>query len=497
MNLLQSAARNISIVAAAQALMWVVAIVFVVAQATYLGPARFGELAVGLSYAGLLTVFIEFGLGSQLSRLVAQRGKGHEEALAATMVIKGALWALAMPLVVIATLLFGYHRELRETILLLAVSVLFISIAQTIGSYLQGHERFLLPAVASVAQRFTAAGVGIVVLLVRPELTAVAGAFVVSGVVNIAVTLVGLRARRWMPIRIDLRDAWDLFRRTVPLGLFSIATIVYWSVDMIMLQLLAPAESVGWYAAAYRLFAVATILPSAVAGIALYPMLSRLSVGSRPELRAVIEKTVTFLTLAGVAASLLLALFADRIIALIYPAHAYAESAMVLRLLAPALLFICLERALSQTLLSLHQERRLLTMAVVAAVLNPLANLVAIPVFGHNGAALTTSLTALLVLVWVVRLMPRDLLSAENLRVATRALLAAGATAILLLPASGLELVLAAPLALVVFGALAVILRAVSTKDLLALLALVRPKRSESYVTGEATLRSGARNEVR
>jgi hypothetical protein len=76
--------------------------------------------------------------------------------------------------------------------------------------------------------------------------------------------------------------------------------------------------------------------------------------------------------------------------------------------------------------------------------------------------------------------MPRDLLSAENARVATRTLLAAGATAVLLLPARGLDLVFGLPLALGVFAVLAVVLRAVSTSDLLALRALVRPVRAET-----------------
>jgi len=80
-----------SILAVSQALMWVAAILFTIAQATYLGPARFGELSVALSYAALLAVLVEFGLGTQLTRLVSQRASGHEEALAATDLIKGAL----------------------------------------------------------------------------------------------------------------------------------------------------------------------------------------------------------------------------------------------------------------------------------------------------------------------------------------------------------------------------------------------------------------------
>jgi O-antigen/teichoic acid export membrane protein len=482
-NLFRSIARSVGVLAASQAVMWFAAIMFTVAQATHLGPARFGEFAVALSYAGLLTWMVEFGLGTQLTRLVSQRASGYEDAFAATMVIKAALWLLALPFIILAALWLGYPPELRDALLLLALSVLIIGIGQNIAAYVQGSERFSLPAVANIAQRLSVAGVGMFVLLVRPELPAVAAAFVVSGVVYVLVLLVGLRARSWRPrFRLDLRGARSLFRRTLPLGLFGIATTIYWSIDMIILQRLAPPENVGWYAAAYRLFSVATIVPSVVAGIALSPVLSRLSVDSRPELRAVIEKSLNFLTIAGVAAALVLALFADRIIAFIYPADTYAESAIALRLLAPGLLFIYVNWVLSQALLSLHQERRLLIMAGAAAVLNLLANLIAIPLFRENGAALATSLTELFVLVWLVRLMPRDLLSSENVRVATRSLIAAGATALLMRPGSDLHLALALPLALFLFAVLLVLSRAVSMSDLHALRGLVRPAATESRV---------------
>ena len=58
MTLFRSAARNIGVLGASQVLMWSAGIAFTIAQATHLGPARFGELSVALSYAGLLTVVI-------------------------------------------------------------------------------------------------------------------------------------------------------------------------------------------------------------------------------------------------------------------------------------------------------------------------------------------------------------------------------------------------------------------------------------------------------
>ena len=479
MTLLRSATRNIVVLGGSQIVMWVAAFAFTIAQARYLGPASFGDLSVALAYAAFLGIVIDFGLGTQLSRMVAQRQPGHAEALFATMLLRAGLWLVALPLLGIATLAFGYDGELRDAIFLLAVYILFVGISTTIASYLQGREEFLLAAIAQIAQRATALGIGMVMLILQPDVTAVAAAFVAGGVANLVVLLVGLRRRQWLSPRIDGRKALELLRSAVPLGAYWIATTFYWSVGLIILERLAPPENVGWYAAAFRLFSVATIPPSVIAGIVLYPVLARLALGSRAELRAVIEKALTLLTLSGMAAALVFAVLAEPIVALLYPAESYAQAASALRLLAPALLFIYVNWIFASALLSLHQERRLLVIAVAAAVLNPIANFVAIPFLGQDGAALTTSLTELLILTWLVRTMPRDLLGVENLRVGAKALAAACVTAVVLTPIRGESLLLTAPLALALFGAATLALSTVSTNDLRALRALVRPMQPE------------------
>ncbi|HKW78977.1 MAG TPA: oligosaccharide flippase family protein, partial [Candidatus Limnocylindria bacterium] len=383
MSLFRSAARNVSIVAGSHALMWIATLLFTVVQARLLGPARFGELSLALSYALFLTVVIDFGLGIQLGRMVAQRRAGAE-ALGATVLLRTALWAIATPLLMLVTVALGYDAELRLVILVLALSVLLVGVNTSIEAYLRGNERFLLPSLASVAYRVTAAVVGIALLLLGSPLVLVAAAFLVGAAANLAVLLAGLRSlppgTRW----IDARLAARLFRAAIPLGLWwSIAAFAF-GTDMAIMELRAPAENVGWYAAAYRLFNVATIFPAITVGMVLSPVLSRLSLGPREELRAVLEKSLAVLMLAGIAVCLVLVVFADGVIHLLYPAESYGAAANVLRLLAPRVLFLYVNSALLYTLIALHQERRLLLMAITFAILNPLANLVAIPLWRED-----------------------------------------------------------------------------------------------------------------
>jgi O-antigen/teichoic acid export membrane protein len=417
MNLLHGLARNVSIVAMSQLAMWLATLMFTIAQAHLLGPARFGQLSLALSYAMFLTVVIDFGLGIQLSRMIAQRS-GGADALAATIIVRCALWVAAVPCLWLATAILGYEPELQGAILVLALSILFVGISTTIESYLRGQERFLLPSIAGVAYRLVAAAVGVMLLLLGHDLVTVAGAFLLGAIAYLVVLLAGLRA--WpVTSRVDTGLAVKLFRTAIPLGLWWIIGTFGFNVDIVIVERLLPAENVGWYAAALRLFTVATIIPGLVVGMVLSPVLSRLSLGPQDELRALLQKALAVLVLFGAVISLTMALFADHIIAVLYPAEAYASAASALRLLAPRVLFLYVNSVLMYTLVALHQEKRLLLMVATLAILNPLANLVAVPLLKQDGAALVSSLTEFAWLIWLASAMPRDLLSPDRpLRVA-------------------------------------------------------------------------------
>src|SRR5216684_2748241 len=111
MKALPRVARNLSFAAVAQAITWTATFLFTLAQARYLGPARFGELSVALSATLLFAVVVDFGLSTKLARDVAQRPAAAGRALVATLVVRFGLWCLVMPLVWAGTVILGYNAE--------------------------------------------------------------------------------------------------------------------------------------------------------------------------------------------------------------------------------------------------------------------------------------------------------------------------------------------------------------------------------------------------
>jgi O-antigen/teichoic acid export membrane protein len=469
--------RNASVVAVAQAITWTATFLFTLAQARYLTPTRFGELSLALSYAILMGVVVDFGLSTKLARDVAQRPSGAGRALAASVVVRVGLWCLAMPLVWLGTVIFGYSAELQATILILGFSLLFAGFAASLSSYFQGREEFVFRSLGSIVQRGSAAALGIALLAMGQGIVVVAIVFVVSQVLQLLVMVPGMRRYPVSSLVIERATAVEMFRGSATLACFWIFGAIYGNVGIVILERLAPPENVAWFAAAYRLFNAAVMAMGLVVGTVLYPVLARLAVNSRDALRRAMEKWFAFLLASGVFMALALVMAADQAVALLYPKHEYGEAATTLRLLAPGLACMYANGVFFLTLLGMGLERRLLWMAAALAVSTPLANLLVIPLLQQNGTALITSATEAVILVWVLAATPADLRGAANPRVVLKVLVAATPAAACLWLLRDWPVFVAIPFAAVMYATVLLTLKTVPGGDLSAARGFLRRAR--------------------
>jgi len=468
---LRRTAQNILIVGSSHVTVWTATFVFTVVQARYLDPSRFGQLALALAYAAFLLIFVDFGTSTLVSRTVAQRRDEHQSVIAATLLLRSVLWLVALPFLMLVSAVLGYDADLVRAILVLAIATLFVSWGGAVTAYLLGREEFLFPSLSMSAYRIVAAIVGIAILVFvpTPSLYLIACAFLVGAIVSAVLLFYGLRGQTAIAWQFEPRRAVDLLRSALPIGAYLVVGTFYFNVDLVMLEGMAPAQNVGWYAAAYRLFNNATLVEAIVVARVLYPVFSRMSLGPQEELRVVIAKAMSFLAILGGAVVLLLVLCADGIVGVLYSTDAYAPAANALRLLAPGLFFLYLNSVVCNALFALGYERRLLTMAAAFAVLNVSANLIAIPRFAQDGAAAVTTLTEVGLLVWLTSIAPRGLVSGEGVRAIAKAALAAVIAGVVVVLSGATGVVVVGGLALLAYGAAIFGLGVIGPADLRAI----------------------------
>lgn len=481
----QRVARNLSMVAVAQVIVLASTFAFTIAQARYLGPARFGELSLALSFSVVLGSLTDFGLGMQLARTVAKQPHRVGAALGSTLVVSVGLWAVAMPIAFAATAVLGYGPDLRATVLILTAGLLFAAAGSVLSAYYQGREEFRVRSIAPVLRQLAIAGIGIAVLAAGGGPVEVAMVIVFGGFLNLAILAVSLhRQRQSVPhLNVDRSSIRLIFLGAAPIGMFWILGATYFNIDMLLLQQLSEPENVGWYAGAYRLFSVGGIIAGLVSGVVLYPVFARLSIGAGEELRAAMARACRFLLLAGVFVALVFLLLADQIVTTVYSTGRFAATAEALRLLSPAVATQYVGSVFQFSLLAMGHERRLLVMAAVLAVANPLVNLVAIPLWQQNGAALVTTATEIIVLAWLLLATPRWLRSAASPRTLVRTAIAALPAAAALLVLRDQHILVAIAVAGVAYVATALAVHVLPEEDLQLLRAVVNSRSQPEAAT--------------
>jgi O-antigen/teichoic acid export membrane protein len=185
--------------------------------------------------------------------------------------------------------------------------------------------------------------------------------------------------------------ARDALREALPIGIATLLGTIYFRSDVVLLQWLRGDAATGAYGAAYRLFEGAFFLPALVLA-ALFPALAESVVGPRAEVGRLVHRALRWMALLGLAAAAFLAFAVAPLMHLLY-GEDYAESALLLQLLAPALCFIFPNYVLMHFLVAAGRQKTNAWLAALGVPVCIALNLVLIPTLAARGAATATVAT--------------------------------------------------------------------------------------------------------
>ena len=392
--------RGLLIAFASQLAYKLLGFVLLALMARRLSMADYGKLMFALTLCGVTVLATDLGASTDLSRRVAAAPGGARRRLEA--VLSARLPLLAAYLVLLSAWVAVTKPDALAVAAAIAVYSVCKDVYRTYSSLFVGLHR--------VEYTVAAFGTGLVVLVIMVAAGVMAGgglawmtgAHVLSGAVLLGVAT-GITRLRIGPIR--LRWGWRrmqrVFGESVWLFVLSIAGLVHFAADIVMLGYLQPYEQVARYQAAAKLLEASQFVVRPLTMI-LLPVCAALAARQQwHDLRRLMHKMFAGMAVLGVAAWGVVALLALPIIRLVYTA-AYDDSAEVLRVLylsVPGLYAATVAMLLASS--TLREKRAVLIMAVGIA-LNVALNLVAIPRYGALGAAWVTVASQTFVGVWLI-----------------------------------------------------------------------------------------------
>jgi O-antigen/teichoic acid export membrane protein len=369
-----------------------ISIAFFVVLARQLGESAFGVFVFGLTLAAMLTVLAGFGQDQVLTREVARDRSRLDEYFANTAVLK---LALALPVLVAAALVMaaaGVDAETLWVVLLLGIALVAEQLASTCFAVYQAFEQLVYVPVVIITQRLITALAGIAAVLAGASVVAVSVVYLGGAVAAMVLAYVLLVRRVARPGLLVRTGSWRrLLIAAAPVGVASVLSLLMFRVDTAILAFLESDAVVGAYGAAFRLFEATLFLSWAVT-TAVFPVLARLSITSRPSVGEVFDGSLKLVVALTLPLGVGMAILSEPIVHLVF-GQAFDEAVVPLQLLSPAIVAYSIAFVSGGMLVAQNRQRATAIVYGAMTAFNIAASLILIPARSLDGAALAALFT--------------------------------------------------------------------------------------------------------
>ncbi|MCW2614755.1 MAG: Succinoglycan biosynthesis transport protein [Frankiales bacterium] len=353
------------------------------------GPAGLGTMQLALTVAALAAGGVGLGLPNLLAREVARDPGRTREWLETGLFVVGVLSLPAAAVALAGWSLTG-RGDLALAILLAVVSLPFDLGARLMFASFWAWERMELEALATWVQEASFVVVTALLLASGHGVAAVLTGYAGSRALGAAVAWLMASGRLAAPVapRPHGRFLRQMLRLSIPFALDDLLSLSYIKIDALLLGAVKGATAVGLYQAGTNLVLTLNVLARTVNN-ALYPRLSRAWPQAGPDFRRLRDASLRLLAAMGVPLLVGAVMVAPRLMHAVYGDRfdAAVTCFSVLALVIPVRM---LGHTLGTALTAADAQSSRTAAVAITTVANLGMNAVAIPLWSYTGAAFTT-----------------------------------------------------------------------------------------------------------
>ncbi|MDI6778042.1 MAG: flippase [Patescibacteria group bacterium] len=398
MSLPRRIAYNAIFTSGAKILGTVLALISIGFITRYLGKEGFGDYSTVLAFFAFFSAIADLGLYVISTREISRPGSDEKNILGNVFAIRIAVSLFILLVSPIFIFFFPYSGNVKIGVVVAASAYFFASgYSVLIGLF---QKRLAMDKVAIGEFVGKVVQLAVVVLAVKSNFgfLAIVSSLLFNMLASFAVIYLFSKKYIAFSLRFDWQ-AWKKFlKESYPVGISAIIVFAYFKLDTILLSILKTNADVGIYNAAYKVVENVAFFPAMFVGLVM-PIMSRYIFHEREKFERVADKTFKVFLILAVPLVIGSVFFAKNIIGLIGGAG-YEESVLVLKILAFAMAFIFFGSFFINVIIAGNQQRKLIGILFFCAVFNISMNLFLIPRFSYKGAAVTSSLTEFLVVIF-------------------------------------------------------------------------------------------------
>lgn len=359
-------------------------------MARYLGKSGFGEYNIILAFLYIVLALSDFGLYSILTREISKPGADEKKIISGIFGFRILSLFLFFLTSFIALWFLPYPFIVKIGILIASPGFVFMSASQLLMGVFQKYLKTLWPAIGDIIARGSQLLLVILFAAGKMSFLYFVLAISLSGFLSFMANLFFARKFVKFSINIDYSFIKEIFKKSWPLAVYSVLTLVYFKMDLFLLSLMKPPSDVGVYSAAYKVFEGLLFFPAAFSGLML-PLMSG-SAHDSEKFRIFFKKAFDFLVIASlplVVGGIIL----SQKIAFLIGGSEFGEASWPIRLLMPALFFVFLGNLLGNAVIALDKQRKMIYVSLLGVFISITFNLILIPRYSYLATSFTTLLT--------------------------------------------------------------------------------------------------------
>lgn len=393
MNTVQRIAKNTGVLFAAQIVAYLLAFIYMIKIARYLGPDSYGIFSFATALVLIFGIFADLGLSTLITREVSRDKSLEKNYLRNFIPIKFFLSIITYSILVLFGNLMHYPQVTLNVIYLFGLFMIVNGFSQLFLGVFQAHEKMeyqsinllinnsliFIGVVYGIANGFNVEGFALV--------------YFITAVVGLIFCLIIILWKYSSPVPIFNMKFWrKSLKLAIPLSFAIVFSTIAFRVDTVLLGILQGNVAVGWYSAGFRLIDFLLFIPVVYSG-AIFPVLAKFHVSSKELLKILYEKSFKYLLIISIPIVAGTLILAPQIILFLFQ-NSYSQSIIALQILIWVIPFMFLVNIFGVMFVSINKQNLMLKLTFVIMILNIVLNLIFIPIYSYVGASVISVVTS-------------------------------------------------------------------------------------------------------
>ena len=398
MSQVQTIFKNMSWLLISQIIASVCGFIWTILMARYLGVDNYGIFGFATSLTGILAITIDFGISNHIVRHIATDYDSAPKYLGNALPLKSIFSVGTIILTLIILILMKADELVITVTLLFTIEMILKSYIGTLNGSFQAFEEGKYQGIGNTILHVLLLIFILLTIFTDLGLIGIAISYIIANLIALIYEYYVLKKHIIKPkFELDADFCKKITLLAIPFAVTSLLYNVYYSIDIVMLTNMVGNYPTGIYNATYKLISVLTLFYSVYTAV-IFPVMSKFFKNDEKMLLISFEKSIKYLMLIIIPLAVATVVYSTDIIHFIY-GHEYDASSSVLSILIWTVCLLFISGAANTLLNASHKEVTVTKIYAMAAIFNIVLNLFMIPYLSYNGAAITTVLSDVLIVI--------------------------------------------------------------------------------------------------